>query len=111
VPDRDEYPESRQVNIFQQLTEKPWLTPQGVILEPAIARRTEVPKAKMGLWVFLSVVTVLFFLLIFAYAGRMAFEDWRPGPELGLLWFNTLALLCGSIAMVGNSAARGSSTS
>ena len=87
------------MNIFQQLTEKPWLTPQGVILEPAIARRTEVPKAKMGLWVFLSVVTVLFFLLIFAYAGRMAFEDWRPGPELGLLWFNTLALLCGSIAM------------
>jgi cytochrome c oxidase subunit III len=49
--------------------------------------------------VFLSVVTMLFFLLIVAYAGRMAFEEWRPGPDLGLLWFNTLALLCSGIAM------------
>jgi cytochrome c oxidase subunit 3 len=54
---------------------------------------------KLGLWVFLSVVTMLFVLLIAAYASRMAFEDWRPGPQLGLLWLNTLALLCSSIAM------------
>jgi cytochrome c oxidase subunit 3 len=54
---------------------------------------------KLGLWVFLSVVTMLFFLLIAAYANRMALEDWRPGPQLGLLWLNTLALLCSSIAM------------
>jgi cytochrome c oxidase subunit 3 len=42
---------------------------------------------------------MLFFLLIVAYAGRMAFEDWRPGPELGLLWFNSFTLLASSIAL------------
>ena len=87
------------MNIFRQLTEKPWLTPQGVVLEPVVAGRMELSKAKLGLWVFLSVVTVLFLLLVVAYAGRMSLEVWRPGPDIGLLWFNTLALLCSSIAM------------
>ncbi len=87
------------MNILQQLMEKAWLTPQGVVLAPAVAGRVKISKTKLGLWVFLSVVTVLFLLLLVAYAGRMAFEDWRPGPDIGLLWFNTLALLCSSIAM------------
>ena len=86
------------MSILRQLTEKPWLTPYD--LGPGRRRRRlGMPKAKLGLWVFLSVVTVLFLLLIFAYAGRMTLEDWRPGPELDLLWFNTAALIASSIAM------------
>jgi cytochrome c oxidase subunit 3 len=81
------------------LAEKPWLTPQSATADLALAAEWRQPSGKLGLWVFLSVVTMLFFLLIVAYASRMAFEDWRPGPQLGLLWLNTLALLCSSIAM------------
>lgn len=89
------------MSIFRQLSEKPWQSPQGVVLEPALVGGEAWPKAKLGLCVFLSVATVLFFLLIIAYAGRMAGEDLRPGPEPGLLWFNTIALICCSIAMQG----------
>lgn len=87
------------MNIFQQLTEKSWLTPQAAVQELAHPGSVTLVKAKLGLWVFLSVVSMLFLLLIAAYAGRMTYEGWRPGPELGLLWFNTLALFCCSLAM------------
>jgi cytochrome c oxidase subunit 3 len=81
------------------LAEKPWLTPQSAGGDLVSVGPLRPSSGRLGLWVFLAVVTILFFLLIVAYASRMAFEDWRPGPELGLLWLNTLALLCASIAM------------
>ena len=56
-------------------------------------------KAKLGLRVFLAVVTVLFTLLILAYGSRMALEDWRPQPQLSLLWLNTVLLVLSSLAM------------
>jgi cytochrome c oxidase subunit III len=87
------------VSILRHFTEKPWLTPQGAVLESALSARAGLPIAKVGLWVFLSVVSMLFMLLIAAFAGRMIDEAWRPGPDLGLLWFNTLALCCCSAAM------------
>jgi cytochrome c oxidase subunit III len=49
--------------------------------------------------VFLAVVTVLFSLLIMAYGSRMEFEDWRPAPQVGLLWLNTAMLVLSSVAM------------
>lgn len=87
------------MSLLRQLTEKPWLATHDLDSQPAADAALDVPKAKLGLWVFLSVVTVIFLLLIFAYAGRMTFEDWRPGPELDLLWFNTAALIASSLAM------------
>jgi cytochrome c oxidase subunit 3 len=81
------------------LAEKPWLTPQSASGDLAAVGEPRQSSGKLGLRVFLAVVAMLFFLLIVTYASRMAFEDWRPGPELGLLWLNTLALLCSSIAM------------
>ena len=87
------------MNIFRQLTEKPWLTPQSVAAAPLLVHSVKSTKTKVGLWLFLSIVTVLFFLLIVAYAGRMTLEDWRPGPTFNLLWFNTLALFGCSVAM------------
>ena len=57
------------------------------------------PTAKLGLGVFLAVVTVLFMLLIIAYAVRMALEDWRPAPPPRLLWLNTGMLVLSSVAM------------
>jgi cytochrome c oxidase subunit III len=87
------------VSVLRQLAEKPWLTPQSATGDLVSVGPLRQSTGKLGLWVFLSVVTILFVLLIVAYASRMAFEDWRPGPQLGLLWLNTLTLLCSSIAM------------
>jgi cytochrome c oxidase subunit 3 len=44
-------------------------------------------------------VTVLFILLIVAYAGRMAYEDWRPAPQIQLMWANTLVLFLASLGL------------
>ena len=83
------------MSIFHDLTAKPWVTAQGTVEnfhDRATAR-------KLALKVFLAVVTVLFMLLIVAYGRRMAYEDWRPSPQLGLLWANTLALILSSVAL------------
>ena len=57
------------------------------------------PTARLGLRVFLAVVTVLFLLLIMAYGSRMEFEEWRPEPPVRLLWLNTAMLVLSSVAM------------
>jgi cytochrome c oxidase subunit 3 len=62
------------------LAEKPWLTPQSATGDLVSVGPLRQSTGKLGLWVFL-------------------FEDWRPGPQLGLLWLNTLTLLCSSITM------------
>ncbi len=97
------------MNIFHQLAEKPWLAPQSVVAPRSLSPNVKSTETKTGLWLFLSIVTMLFFLLIMAYAGRMTFEDWRPGPTFNLLWFNTLALFGCSVAMqwATNAARRG----
>ncbi|MGQ0593740.1 MAG: cytochrome c oxidase subunit 3 [Gammaproteobacteria bacterium] len=58
-----------------------------------------VPTAKLGLWVFMGVVTVLFTIIVSTYVTRMGFADWRPLPEPRLLWLNTGVLILSSVAM------------
>ena len=57
------------------------------------------PDAKLGLFVFLAVVTSLFSLFISAYMMRMELGDWRPLQEPNLLWFNTASLILSSLAL------------
>ena len=38
-------------------------------------------------------------MLTIAYAGRMAFEDWRPVPQSWLMWQNTIMLLLASASL------------
>ncbi len=52
---------------------------------------------KLGLGVFLAVVTSLFALFISAYSIRMEYPDWRPLTEPALLWINTGILVLSSI--------------
>ncbi len=87
------------MGFLHELSEKPWLTPS--VADAVVLSDDQLQSARttLGLKVFLGVVTMLFLLLVMAYAGRMAFEDWRPGPELGLLWFNSFVLLASSIAL------------
>jgi cytochrome c oxidase subunit 3 len=63
-----------------------------------------VPPAKVGLWVFLAVITSLFALFISAYYMRMGHghgevHDWHGLSESGVLWFNSALLLAGSVFM------------
>jgi cytochrome c oxidase subunit 3 len=87
------------MNLFRQLTEKPWAPVQGNVVPLHDGSAFSVPTATLGLRVFLAVVTVLFSLLILAYGSRMEFEDWRPAPQLRLLWLNTAMLVASSAAM------------
>lgn len=86
------------MNIFRQLTEKPWVQAEGPDLALDAGPSFDLPTVTVGLRVFLCVVAVLFSLLIAAYAQRMAFEDWRPAPQQWLLWLNTVLLVVSSIA-------------
>lgn len=63
---------------------------------------------RIGLWIFLAVVTSLFCLFISAYYMRMgghaghdsmAPGDWKAIRDPSILWFNTVLLIFGSIAM------------
>jgi cytochrome c oxidase subunit 3 len=57
------------------------------------------PSGKVGLRVFLIVVTVIFSLSTVAYGDRMLFANWKPMPEPWVLWLNTLVLSASGIAM------------
>jgi cytochrome c oxidase subunit III len=85
-----------------------WLLKQSINVQPWVAQGSiedvrggvlSRPTAKLGLWVFLAVVTSLFALLISAYAMRMHVGDWSPMPKPGLLWLNTGVLIVTSVAM------------
>ncbi len=86
------------MKFLRHLMEKPWEPPQASDLALAAGPGSAPPAQKIGLWVFLCVVTVLFMLLTAAYAERMAFENWRPTAPQWLLWFNTTLLIESSIA-------------
>ena len=69
-------------------------------IDDRYAGHTSARTAKqLALRVFLAVVAVLFVLLITAYGGRMVYEDWRPAPQVNLLWANTLVLILSSAAL------------
>jgi cytochrome c oxidase subunit III len=87
------------VSIFHELTVKPWVTDQGKVDDLYAGGASSGLAKKLALRVFLAVVGVLFMLLVVAYGRRMAYEDWRPSPQLGLLWANTLVLILSSVAL------------
>ncbi len=55
-----------------------------------------VPTAKLGLWLFLGVVAMLFAAFTSAYLVRMPLPDWRTIPKPPILWLNTIVLLVSS---------------
>ena len=87
------------MNIFQEMTAKSWMSDQGTVDNLYAGSATLGVQKKLALRVFLAVVSVLFVLLVVAYGGRMAYDDWRPVPQLRLLWANSLILILSSIAL------------
>jgi len=87
------------VSFFHDLMAKPWVTDQGKLDDLYAGGASSELAKKLALRVFLAVVAVLFMLLLIAYGGRMAYEDWRPAPQVRLLWANTLVLIFSSVAL------------
>ena len=87
------------MTIFNQMMLRPW-EETGLTDRPLrFSGNTHAADKRVALKVFLGVVSVLFILLIVAYAGRMGYEDWHPAPEIKLLWINTVFLLLGSLSL------------
>lgn len=82
----------------QRLTSKPWLEASPVQTATSL-NNTAAPAVKIGLYVFLGVVSALFSLFISAYFMRMASSDWWGMPVPGLLWVNTGLLAASSAAL------------
>ena len=90
------------MSIFGRLTEKSWETPGATAyLEPADYRPEA---ARVALWVYFCVATMLFTLLTAAYLMRMlshgesyeVVHDWHSIPRPTLLWINTGVLVLAS---------------
>jgi cytochrome c oxidase subunit III len=86
--------------LIQRLKDKPWLK-QGVV--PTSQETVTSSAPKVGLWVFLAVVSSLFGLFASAYTMRMAghggLASWQALDEPNVLWINTLVLVLASGAM------------
>ncbi|MGC3983129.1 MAG: cytochrome c oxidase subunit 3 [Steroidobacteraceae bacterium] len=93
--------------LVRQLTAKSW-QPDAAD-SPGAAYAMQQPPARIGLWVFLGVVTSLFGLFIAAYYIRMghghgaqatqAINDWHAVRDPPILWLNTVLLIAGSVAL------------
>ena len=87
------------MTFLHQLTQKPWVAAQARVDDLHLGKAFPLATAKIGLRVFLVVVTVLFSLLVVAYFGRMALADWRSLPMPWLLWLSTAILIASSVAL------------
>jgi cytochrome c oxidase subunit III len=87
------------VSVFHELTAKPWAADQGKVDDRYAGGASTREAKRIALRVFLAVVAVLFLLLLTAYGSRMVYEDWRPAPQVGLLWANTFVLILSSVAL------------
>src|SRR5215831_7172400 len=87
--------------LVQRLREKPWTT-KGVVPTSQETLFSSAPK--IGLWVFLAVVSSLFGLFASAYFMRLhdahgELTSWAPFAKPSILWINTLVLVLASGAM------------
>ena len=88
--------------LVRKLTTRPWEV--GAVGHSAVDDLPNAAPARVGLWVFLAVVTSLFALFMSAYYMRMGHghgqpHDWHPLTEPRILWINSVLLVAASIAM------------
>jgi cytochrome c oxidase subunit 3 len=87
------------MNLFQELAKRSWTAEQGALDNLDTGSAYAISAAKVGLRLFLVVVTVVFTLVVVIYTERMEFPDWRSFPEPWLLWLNTAMLVLSSVAL------------
>ncbi len=91
-------------------SETPWIADTGPVAPALSGAEIALKSRRSALKMLLSVVSVFFLLMIVAYGGRMLYQDWRPTPQINLLWANTgvllLSSLCLQFALMGARAGR-----
>lgn len=82
----------------QRLMSKPWMEsgPDSIVEG---TDNVGMPKAKVGLVVFLAVVGTFFALFTSGYFMRQEVSDWRSLPLPRILWVNTALLILGSVSL------------
>lgn len=80
---------------MRRLSTKSWIEKGVIDIQDGAAG---MPAERVGLWMFLAVVTSLFSLFMIMYMERSTFPDWRPLPDPTFLWINTVFLVLGSVA-------------
>jgi cytochrome c oxidase subunit 3 len=90
--------------VARQLTAKSWRSGE----QPGDVGALKSAPARIGLWVFMAVVTSLFGLFLSAYAMRMHHGvGWCHLTIPPILWINTLVLVAASVALQLSSRAVG----
>ena len=87
------------MKLFREITKKPWLTEHGSVEDLHEGSTFAAPSERIGLRVFVAVVTVVFSLVVAAYITRFNVFDWVAVSEPALLWANTGLLALSSVAM------------
>ena len=90
--------------LVSKLRAKPW---EAQVASPEGTGFTALAPKRIGLWIFLAVITSLFCLFVSAYYMRMGHSghaghggsDWTAIRDPGILWLNTIMLIVGSVAM------------
>ena len=67
--------------------------------QSASVRSLREDQVRLGLWMFLATVTMLFAAFTSAYVVRRSGSDWRPVALPPILWLNTLILAGSSLAV------------
>jgi cytochrome c oxidase subunit 3 len=82
--------------VASRLTAKPWDNRE----QPGDVGALQASPQRIGLWVFMAVVTSLFALFLTAYSMRMHHSvGWCHLTIPRVLWFNTALLLAASVAL------------
>ena len=82
--------------VASRLTAKPWENRE----QPGDVGAIHTSPARIGLWLFMAVVTSLFSLFLSAYSMRMHQSiGWCHLTIPSILWVNTLMLIAASVAM------------
>ena len=92
--------------VASRLTAKPWENRE----QPGDVGAIHAAPARIGLWIFMAVVTSLFSLLLSAYSMRMHQSvGWCHLTIPRIVWLNTAVLLAASVAMqlASNAVGRG----
>ena len=85
------------VLVARRLTARSWESGS----EESDVAAVRMAPARLGLWVFLAVITSLFSLFLSAYSMRSHHGDWSHMTLPDVLWVNTALLVLGSVSMQG----------
>ena len=74
-------------------------TAETAVAQSSSAMTLHEDQVRLGLWMFLATVTMLFAAFTSAYVVRRSGSDWRPVALPTILWLNTLFLAASSLAL------------